>query len=106
MTMKRRELPDGTVEIEGDPDELAEYDKLKTETPTKKKKGKRKLLTEEQVLDMIHEALENHERSCGHWHPIYPEYKKFWWEDTADRTFTSDRIFLSPATITCKTEVS
>jgi len=99
--MKRRELPDGTIEIEGEPDELAEYDNLKTETPKKKKKGKRKLLTEEQVLDMVDEAIKKHELLNWHQVPFYVGNgcSKL---DLIGKTTTSDTVELDPFKITCK----
>jgi len=56
--MKKKILPDGSVELEGDPDELHEYEKGQGDDRQVEntKKGKR-LLNEEKLVELIEEAV-------------------------------------------------
>ena len=71
--MKKKILPDGSIELEGDPEELAEYEEGAQDHRKDEKvnKGKR-LLNEEEIHRLIEDAIDRHETLK--WHHPWQEY--------------------------------
>lgn len=101
--MKKKIHPDGTVEYEGTPEELKELEES-SDKQNESQKKKRRVLTEEQALDVadiVKEAMKKHVSSKHGW-PWEPtrikiNKSKYWkWDRPCPQPYFKGDRFYSP----------